>query len=62
MMFVLEGLQEQRRVGRGTDGPRKFERSLREIEAAAAEIVKVGDLLFRGGEPSDPELLRRYRH
>jgi len=41
--------------------PEKFERSLREIEAAAAEIVEVGDLLFRGGEPSDPALLRRYR-
>jgi hypothetical protein len=39
----------------------KFERSLREIEAAAAELVEVGDLLFRGGEPSDPALLRRYR-
>ena len=41
--------------------PEKFERSLREVEAAAAEIVVVGDVLFRGGEPSDPALLRRYR-
>ena len=39
----------------------RFERSLGEIEAAAAEIVEVGDLLFRGGEPSDPALRRRYR-
>jgi len=34
---------------------------LREIEAAAAEIVEVGDLLFRRGEPTDPVLLRRYQ-
>jgi hypothetical protein len=33
---------------------------LQEIEAAAAEIVDVGDLLFRRGAPSDPALLRRY--
>jgi hypothetical protein len=39
----------------------KFERSLREIEAAAAEIVDIGDALFMGGEPSDPALLRRYQ-
>ena len=32
---------------------------MREIEAAAAEIVEVGDLLFRRGEPTDPVLLRR---
>ena len=40
----------------------KFELWVQEIEAAAAEIVEVGDLLllFRGGEPSDPTLLRRY--
>jgi hypothetical protein len=30
---------------------------LREIEASAAELVKVGDLLFSRGEPSDPALL-----
>jgi hypothetical protein len=35
----------------------KFEASLREVEAAAAEIVEVGDLLFRRGEPADPALL-----
>jgi len=34
---------------------------LQEIEAAAAEIVEVGDLLFRRGEPIDPALLRRYQ-
>jgi hypothetical protein len=39
----------------------KFERWLVEMEAAAAEIVEVGDLLFRGGEPSDPALPPRYR-
>jgi hypothetical protein len=39
----------------------KFEGWVREMEAAAAEIVEVGDLLFRGGEPSDPALLPRYR-
>jgi hypothetical protein len=31
-----------------------FEAWLREIEAAAAEIVEVGDLLFRRGEPYRP--------
>ena len=39
----------------------KFEAWLREIEAAAAEIAQVGDLLFSRGEPSDPTLQRRYR-
>jgi hypothetical protein len=34
---------------------------LREIEDSAAELVQLGDLLFRGGEPSDPVLLRRYQ-
>ena len=34
---------------------------MRELEAAAAEIVEVGDLLFIRGEPSDPALLRRYQ-
>ena len=32
-----------------------------EIEAAAAEIVEVGDLLFSRGEPSDLALLQRYQ-
>ena len=27
----------------------RFERSSKEVEAAAAEIVEVGDLLFRAG-------------
>jgi len=27
---------------------------LREIEESAAELVELGDLLFSGGEPSDP--------
>jgi len=31
------------------------------MEAAAAELVEVGDALFRSGQPSDPDLLRRYR-
>ena len=31
------------------------------MEAAAAEIVEVGDLLFSRGEPSDPALQRRYQ-
>jgi hypothetical protein len=39
----------------------KFRRWLQEAETAAAELVEVGDLLFRGGEPSDSALLRRYR-
>jgi hypothetical protein len=39
----------------------KFETWLREIEAAAADLVEVGDALFQAGEPSDPLLLRRYR-
>jgi len=34
---------------------------LQEAEAAAAELVEVGDLLFRGGAPADPALQRRYR-
>ena len=34
---------------------------LREIEASAAELVEVGDLLFARGEPSDPALLPRYQ-
>ena len=32
---------------------------LREVGASAAELVEVGDLLFRDGEPSDPALLPR---
>jgi hypothetical protein len=39
----------------------KFEAWLQEMEAAAAELVQLGDALFRGGEPSDPALLRRYQ-
>jgi hypothetical protein len=39
----------------------KFEGWLREMEAAAAELVEVGDALFRRGEPADPTLLPRYR-
>jgi hypothetical protein len=39
----------------------KLEAWLREIEASAAELVEIGDVLFRGGEPSDPALLRRYQ-
>ena len=34
---------------------------LREVEASAAELVEVGDLLFSRGEPSDPVLLPRYQ-
>jgi hypothetical protein len=34
---------------------------LREVEAWAAELVEVGDLLFSRGEPSDPALLPRYQ-
>ena len=34
---------------------------LHEIEASAAELVEVGDLLFSRGEPSDPTLLPRYQ-
>jgi len=39
----------------------RFERSLGEMEVAAAEIVEVGDALFRHGVPADPTLLHRYR-
>jgi hypothetical protein len=39
----------------------KFIRWLQEAEAAAAELVAVGDLLFQDGEPADPALLRRDR-
>jgi hypothetical protein len=39
----------------------KFEGRLREMVAAAAELVEVGDALFRRGEPADPTLLPRYR-
>ena len=38
----------------------KFEKSSQEMEAAA-EVVEVGDALFRYGEPADPALLRRFR-
>jgi hypothetical protein len=31
------------------------------MESAAAEVVSVGHALFKGGEPTDPELQRRYR-
>ena len=34
---------------------------LREVEASAAELVEVGDLLFARGAPSDPALLPRYQ-
>ena len=34
---------------------------MREMEAVAAELVEVGDALFRSGPPSNPDLLRRYR-
>jgi hypothetical protein len=34
---------------------------LREIEESAAELVEVGDLLFRSGQPANPALLPRYR-
>jgi len=39
----------------------RFGASLREMEAAAAELMEVGDGLFRHGEPTDPTLLRRYQ-
>ena len=35
---------------------------LREIEASAAELVELGDLLFSRRGPSDPSLLRRYEY
>jgi hypothetical protein len=43
-----------------TDDPVRAIEWLREIEAAAAEIVEAGDLLFARGKPSDPGSLRRY--
>jgi hypothetical protein len=39
----------------------KFQRSLLEMEPAAAELVEAGDALFRNGEPADPALRPRYR-
>jgi hypothetical protein len=34
---------------------------LQEIEVAAAELVQLGDALFKDGGPSDPVLHRRYQ-
>jgi len=31
------------------------------VESAATEVVSIGRLLFKDGEPSGPELQRRYR-
>ena len=31
------------------------------IESAATEVASIGRVLFKDGEPSDPELQRRYR-
>ena len=31
------------------------------IESAAMEVVSIGRVLFKDGEPSDPESQRRYR-
>jgi hypothetical protein len=31
------------------------------VESAATEVVSVGHVLFKDGEPSDPALQRRYR-
>jgi hypothetical protein len=31
------------------------------VESAATEVVSIGRALFKDGEPSDPELQRRYR-
>ena len=45
---------------KSTNDPARAIEWLREIEEAAAEIVAVGDLLFRAGKPSDPVMLRRY--
>jgi hypothetical protein len=39
----------------------EFGGSLQEMEVAAAELLEVGDVLFKHGEPSDPALVRRYR-
>ena len=39
----------------------KFEAWLREVEAAATELVELGDALFRHGASTDPALLRRYQ-
>jgi hypothetical protein len=44
-----------------TDDPARAIEWLRKIEEAAAEIVTVGDLFFRGGKPTDRALLRCYR-
>jgi len=30
------------------------------VESAATEVVSVGRMLFKDGEPKDPELQRRY--
>jgi hypothetical protein len=39
----------------------KFQWSLLEMEAGAAELAEAGDALFRNGEPADLALRRRYR-
>jgi hypothetical protein len=68
LQIVIEGCCSVGKIGMSEDesaeeraAREKFEAWLQEIEAAAAEIFEVGDLLFRRGEPTDPALLRRYR-
>jgi hypothetical protein len=58
---LRESLMSKDESAEELTGREKFEAWLQEIEAAAAELVELGDALFRGGEPSDPALLRRYR-
>jgi predicted alpha/beta hydrolase family esterase len=40
-----------------------FEQSAKELESTAAEVVHAGHALFKdgAGEPTDPDLQRRYR-
>jgi hypothetical protein len=68
LQIVIEGCCSVRKIGTSEDesaeeraAREKFEAWLQEIEAAAAEVIEVGNLLFRHGEPTDPALLRRYR-
>ena len=38
-----------------------FEQLAKELESTAVEVVHAGHALFKDGEPTDPDLQRRYR-
>jgi hypothetical protein len=39
----------------------KFRAWLQEVEASAADLIELDDLLFARGEPSEPALMERYQ-